>query len=93
MPTWQAHIPALAALAAGIGDPAVRPWAPSAAALANNDPAADYPAAVLGLGATIVTTAREIAADAYFQGMFATALEEERSSPPCALPVPQKAGY
>jgi CO/xanthine dehydrogenase FAD-binding subunit len=67
----QRHIPALASLAAGIGDPAVRHMGTIGGSVANNDPAADYPAAVLGLGATIVTDRREIAADDWFQGMFA----------------------
>ena len=66
----------LAALAANIGDPAVRNRGTIGGSLANNDPAACYPAAMLALGATIVTNAREIAADDFFQGMFTTALEE-----------------
>src|SRR5688572_20146869 len=69
-------IPALAYLASIIGDPQVRNCGTLGGSVANNDPAADYPAAVLGLGATIVTTKREIAADDFFQGMFATALDE-----------------
>jgi carbon-monoxide dehydrogenase medium subunit len=85
--------PALACLAAGIGDPAVRHMGTIGGSLANNDPAADYPAAVLGSGATVVTTAREIAADAYFQGMFATALEEGEILTAVRFAVPQKAGY
>src|SRR5579863_9558843 len=68
-------IPALAHLAEGIGDPQVRNRGTIGGSLANNDPAADYPAAVLALGATIVTNIREIAADHFFRGMFETALE------------------
>lgn len=68
--------PGLAALANGIGDPAVRHRGTIGGSLANNDPAADYPAAALALGATIVTDKREIAADEFFEGMFTTALEE-----------------
>ena len=73
--------PALAALAGNIGDPAVRNRGTIGGSLANNDPAACYPAAVLGSGATIVTDRREIAADDYFQGLFATALEEGEIMP------------
>src|SRR5262249_53929319 len=69
-------IPALAALAGMIGDPAVRHMGTIGGSVANNDPAADYPAAVLGLGATVITTNRTIAADDYFTGMFSTALED-----------------
>ena len=68
-------LPALAQLAGGIGDPAVRNRGTIGGSLANNDPAADYPAAILALGATIVTNTREIAADLFFRGMFETALE------------------
>ena len=69
-------IPALAGLAHEIGDPQVRNQGTLGGSVANNDPAADYPAAVLGLNATVVTTKREIPADKYFQGLFATALED-----------------
>ena len=69
-------IPALAKLAGGIGDPHVRNMGTIGGSIANNDPAADYPAAVLGLGATIVTDRREIAADNFFTGMFETALDD-----------------
>ena len=70
-------------------------WAPLGGSVANNDPAADYPAAVLGLGATVVTSKREIAADDFFQGMFTTGgpWRKTRSSPPSASPVPTRAGY
>lgn len=85
--------PALAALAGQIGDPAVRNRGTIGGSLANNDPAACYPAAALGSGATIVTNAREISADDYFQGMFATALEEGEIITEVRFPVPQAAHY
>ncbi|MGD9803207.1 MAG: xanthine dehydrogenase family protein subunit M [Hyphomicrobiaceae bacterium] len=86
-------IPALAHLAGGIGDPHVRNRGTMGGSLANNDPAADYPAAVLGLGATIVTDRREIAGDDYFQGLFTTALEEGEMITRIVYPVPEWAGY
>ena len=89
----QAAIPALAALAGGIGDKQVRAMGTLGGSLANNDPAADYPAGALGLGATIVTSQREIAADDYFQGLFATALEEGELITAVRFPVPQRAAY
>jgi len=89
----QAHIPGLAALAGGIGDPAVRAMGTIGGSVANNDPAADYPSAVLGLGATVVTNTREIAADDFFQGMFTTALEDNEIITAIKFPVPSKAGY
>jgi carbon-monoxide dehydrogenase medium subunit len=89
----QRHIPALARLASGIGDPAVRHMGTIGGSVANNDPAADYPAAVLGLGATIVTDRREIAADDWFQGMFATALEAGEIITAVRFPVPKRAAY
>ncbi len=89
----KSSIPALAALASGIGDPAVRSMGTIGGSLANNDPAADYPAAALGLGATIMTSKREIAADDYFQGMFATALDEDEIITAVRFPVPSRAGY
>jgi Aerobic-type carbon monoxide dehydrogenase, middle subunit CoxM/CutM homologs len=85
--------PALASLAANIGDPAVRNRGTIGGSLANNDPSACYPAAALGSGATIVTNAREIAADDYFQGMFATALNEGEIITEVRFPVPEKAAY
>ncbi len=69
-------IPGLAALAGGIGDPQVRHRGTIGGSVANNDPVADYPAACLALGATIVTDSRRIAADDFFQGLFTTALED-----------------
>jgi carbon-monoxide dehydrogenase medium subunit len=86
-------IPALAALAGGIGDPAVRNRGTIGGSVANNDPSADYPAALLALGATIVTNKRKIAADDFFQGMFTTALEEGEIITKVSFPVPAKAAY
>jgi len=86
-------IPALAVLAAGIGDPAVRNRGTIGGSVANADPSADYPAAVLGLGATIVTDRREIAADAFFTGLFETALEPNEMIVALRFPVPEAAGY
>ena len=88
-----AHYPALAKLAGGIGDPAVRNRGTIGGSIANNDPAACYPAGVLGSGATVVTNRRKIAADDYFQGMFTTALEEGEIVTGVTFPVPQKAAY
>lgn len=85
--------PALTALAGGIGDPAVRNRGTIGGSLANNDPAACYPAAVLGSGATVVTNARSIAADDYFQGMFTTALDEGEIITAVSFPIPEKAAY
>jgi aerobic carbon-monoxide dehydrogenase medium subunit len=87
------EIPALARLAGVIGDPQVRNCGTIGGSVANNDPAADYPAAVLGLAATIVTTRREIAADKFFQGMFTTALEPGEIIVRIAFPVPKRAAY
>ncbi len=86
-------IPALASLAANIGDRAVRYRGTIGGSLANNDPTADYPAAVLALGATIRTNKRSIDADAYFQGMFATALDAGEIITAVEFPIPQKAAY
>ena len=85
-------IPALAALAGGIGDPQVRNRGTIGGSLANNDPAADYPAAALALGATIVTDKRRIAADAYFTGLFETALEPGEIHHQGQLPDPAEGG-
>lgn len=92
-PAVQRAIPALARLAAGIGDPHVRNRGTLGGSIANNDPAADYPAACLGLGATIRTTRREIAADDFFTGMFETALQADEIVTEVQFPVPEKAGY
>lgn len=85
--------PALAGLAARIGDPAVRNRGTIGGSVANNDPAACYPAACLATGATIVTDRREIAADEFFQGMFDTALEEGELVTEVRFPVPEAADY
>ena len=89
----QAQIPALADLASGIGDPQVRNRGTLGGSLANNDPAASYPAAVLGLGATIKTNKRSIEADDFFTGMFDTALEEGELITAVSFPIPEQAGY
>lgn len=89
----RAAIPALAALAGGIGDKQVRARGTLGGSVANNDPAADYPAALLALGATVHTTARAIAADDFFQGLFATALEEGELITAVSFPIPKKAAY
>jgi len=86
-------IPALTKLAGGIGDAQVRNMGTIGGSLANNDPAADYPAAVLGLNATIHTNKRTIAADDYFKGMFETALEDGEIIVKVTFPIPKRAGY
>jgi len=86
-------IPALAHLASVIGDPAVRHRGTIGGSLANNDPAADYPAAVLALGATITTNKRSISADDYFKGLFTTALDEGELITAVSFPIAAKAGY
>ena len=86
-------IPALAYLAGVVGDPAVRSRGTIGGSIANNDPAADYPAACLALGATITTNKRDIAADDFFKGLFETALEEGEIITKVSFPIPQKAGY
>jgi carbon-monoxide dehydrogenase medium subunit len=89
----RAHYPALANLAGGIGDPSVRNRGTIGGSLANNDPAACYPAAALASGATIVTNRRRIGADDYFRGMFDTALEAGEIITEVTFPLPQKAAY
>jgi carbon-monoxide dehydrogenase medium subunit len=86
-------IPALAVLAGGIGDPQVRNLGTLGGSIANNDPASDYPAAVLGLGATVVTNARAMDADSFFQGLFETALEDGELITAVRFPVPRAAAY
>lgn len=83
----------IAELASKIGDPAVRHRGTLGGSIANNDPAADYPAAMLGLGATIKTDKREIAADDYFTGMFSTALDEGEIIVSVSFDAPDKCGY
>ena len=92
-PLVHESIPALAALAGGIGDVQVRNRGTLGGSVANSDPAADYPAAVLGLGATIVTNKREIAADDFFTGMFETALKPGEIVASIGFPVPRRAAY
>jgi carbon-monoxide dehydrogenase medium subunit len=89
----KAAIPALAVLAGGIGDPLVRNRGTMGGSIANADPAADYPAGVLGLGATVITDRRRIAGDDFFTGFFQTALEPGEIITAIRFPVPQIAGY
>ncbi len=92
-PIVQENLPALAELAGEIGDPHVRNMGTIGGSLANNDPNADYPAAALGLGATIVTNKRRIAADEFFTGMFETALGADEIVTKVMFPLPKKAAY
>jgi carbon-monoxide dehydrogenase medium subunit len=87
------RLPALARLAGGIGDAQVRHRGTAGGSIANNDPAADYPAACLALGATIVTDRREIPADAFFTGFFATCLEPTEIVTSVHFPVAENAAY
>lgn len=89
----QKAIPALAALADHIGDPAVRARGTLGGSIANADPAADYPAAVVGLNATVQTSKRSIAADDFFTGLFETALDEDELVTAVRFPIPARAGY
>jgi carbon-monoxide dehydrogenase medium subunit len=86
-------IPALAQLAGGIGDRMVRNMGTIGGSVANNDPAADYPAALVGLGATVHTNKRKIAADDFFKGMFETALAAGEIITAVEFPVPKRAAY
>jgi aerobic carbon-monoxide dehydrogenase medium subunit len=86
-------IPAIAHLTSMLGDPAVRYRGTIGGSIANNDPAADYPAALVALGATVKTNKRSISADDFFQGLFTTALEDGEIITQVAFPVPAKAGY
>lgn len=86
-------IPALAALAEGIGDRQVRNMGTIGGSLANNDPAADWPAAVLALGATVITHQRRIGASDFFKGMYETALTADEIITAVSFPVPRKAAY
>ena len=85
--------PALADLAGGIGDPAVRNRGTIGGSVANNDPAACYPAVCMGTGATIHTNTKQVAADDFFQGMFDTALDEGELVTGVTFPIPQRANY
>jgi len=87
------HIPALAALADGIGDKQIRTMGTLGGSVANNDPAACYPSAVLALGATVHTDQRTIAADDFFQGLYTTALKAGELITAISFPIPQKAAY
>jgi carbon-monoxide dehydrogenase medium subunit len=89
----QAALPALADLASHIGDRQVRAMGTLGGSVANNDPAACYPSAVLALGATIHTSARKIAADDFFLGMFATALNDGELITAISFPIPKRAVY
>ena len=89
----QSAIPALAALAGGIGDRQVRNRGTLGGSVANNDPSACYPAAVLGLGGTVHTSKRDIAADEFFTGMFETALDEDEMITAVSFPKVAKAAY
>jgi aerobic carbon-monoxide dehydrogenase medium subunit len=92
-PVVKQGIPALAALAHVIGDPAVRNRGTIGGSISNNDPAADYPAALVGLAATVQTTKRQIAADDFFTGIFETALEPAEIVTAVRFPKPQAACY
>lgn len=92
-PEVRSALPALADLAGGIGDRQVRAMGTIGGSLANNDPAACYPAGALALGATIVTTQREIAADDFFQGMFTTALKDGELITSVRIPLAKRAAY
>ena len=92
-PAVRDAIPALASLAECIGDPQVRNCGTIGGSIANADPAADYPAAVVGLGATVRTTRRTIAADDFFTGLFETALKDGEIVVSVSFPVPRRAAY
>jgi carbon-monoxide dehydrogenase medium subunit len=92
-PEVKRAIPALAALAGGIGDAQVRNRGTLGGSVAHADPAADYPAALVGLGATVITDRRSIAAEAFFTGMFATALEHGELVTAVSFPIPKRAAY
>jgi carbon-monoxide dehydrogenase medium subunit len=89
----QEVIPALAETAELVGDPHVRNRGTIGGSIANNDPAADYPAACLALNATIVTNQRKIPADEFFKGLFETALQEGEIITKISFPIPQRAAY
>jgi carbon-monoxide dehydrogenase medium subunit len=89
----RAAIPALAELANHIGDPAVRARGTIGGSIANADPAADYPAAVVGLAATVQTNKRSVAADDFFTGLFETALDDDELVTAVRFPIPARAGY
>src|SRR5262245_23442747 len=86
-------IPAIADLIAMLGDPAVRHRGTIGGSIANNDPAADFPGALLALGATVKTNKRSVSADDFFKGLFSTALEDGEIITAVSFPIPDKAGY
>ncbi|HLY57247.1 MAG TPA: xanthine dehydrogenase family protein subunit M [Stellaceae bacterium] len=86
-------IPALARLAGGIGDPAVRHRGTIGGSISNNDPAADYPAALLALGATVITNEREVAAEDFFTGLFETVLAPAEIVTSVRFPIPETSAY
>ena len=92
-PVLQQALPGLASVPAAVGDPQVRNRGTIGGSVANNDPNADYPAACLGLGATIITNKRRIKADDFFTGMFSTALEPAEIITKVSFPIPKKAAY
>jgi len=92
-PVLREALPGLAAVPGAVGDPQVRNRGTIGGSIANNDPNADYPAAVLGLGATIITNKRRIAADDFFQGMYTTALEDGEIIVRVSFPIAKKAAY
>src|SRR5918998_6009119 len=92
-PVVKEAIPAIAELVSVLGDPAVRNRGTIGGSLAGNDPSTDWPAAALGLGATVATNKREIHADEFFQGLFETALDEGEIITKASFPIPQKAAY
>jgi carbon-monoxide dehydrogenase medium subunit len=92
-PEVRRTIPALADLASHIGDPQVRNRGTLGGSLAHDDPNADYPAAVLGLAATVQTDRRRIAADDFFKGLYETALEPDEIITAVRFPIPEKAAY
>lgn len=87
------HLPALATLAGAIGDPQVRNRGTIGGSVAHADPAADYPAALVALGATVITSKRKIAAEAFFTGLFETALSHDELITAVSFPVAKKAAY
>ena len=92
-PVVKQSVPALASLAEGIGDRQVRNRGTIGGSIANNDPAADYPAAVVGLNATVQTNKRKIAADDFFKGLYDTALGADEIITAVSFPIPKKAAY
>jgi carbon-monoxide dehydrogenase medium subunit len=92
-PEVKKAIPAIAHLTSVLGDPAVRYRGTIGGSIANNDPAADFPAALLSLGATVKTNTRSIVADDFFRGLFTTALEDGEIITEVSFPIPDKAGY